>query len=144
MTLNVAGHPKRCFVDIIKKECSAERCQLFELLYPYYICKDQSLEPTKVIKTNTEGIAEEDKLIEEKTSEMFFLGEENIMALKDNTSKYQFTHSSFELCYPLNNRINAGQLPTGPNCPHKIALCLELINKKKLPLKENKSSRDPD
>ena len=81
-----------------------------------------------------------------KSKWYFFLGEENIMALKDITSKYQYTHSSFELCYHLNNRINAGQLPTGPNCPcpHKIALCLELINKKKLPLKENKSGRDPE
>ena len=73
MTLNVAGHPKRCFVDIIKKECSAERCQLFDVLYPYNICKDQSLEPSKVIKTNTEGMAEEDILIEEKASDIFSL-----------------------------------------------------------------------
>ena len=145
--LNVAGHPKRCFVDVIKEECSAERCQFLTSCVHVTSAKTLSLEPTKVVKTNTEGMAQEDILIiEENASEIFFLGEENIMALKDNTSKYQFTHSSFEHCYkcPSNNRMNAGPLPTGPNCPHKLALCPELINKKKLPQREKKSVRDPE
>ena len=147
--VNVQSHPIRCFVDLDNKTCTALHCTGLNCRHVKAAIQ-QLHTPTKVIKVKEEqlfNVAEQDrKRIEKEASQIFYFGNERVVAFKDETKTIGFSHCSIDKkCYECTskNNVNRGPQKEGPFCPHQLVL-LTLKPNEPEPTKEPTKVIDPD